>query len=152
APAAHDVPFPGDEFTGFEIVDVRADLNDPADEFMADDHRHGNGAASPVVPVVDVGVRAADSGSKDADQDVVDSDGGLLNISQPQTRLGMGFRQRFQIEPPAPPVRIMCWTSISDIAIMPVSIINTSRRFDATDSASPQTLHTWILWICPMRE
>ena len=59
---------------GWKSLDVGADLDDLADELMADDHRHGNGLLGPGVPVVDVHVGAADAGAQHVDQHVVDAD------------------------------------------------------------------------------
>ena len=46
---------------GVIVVDVLADLDDLADEFVADHHRHGNRLLRPLVPFVDVQVGAADA-------------------------------------------------------------------------------------------
>ena len=62
AAAAHHMAFAADDVAGVKIAHVRADLDDLADEFMADHHRHRDGLLGPVVPVVDVQVGAADAG------------------------------------------------------------------------------------------
>src|SRR5213075_854391 len=60
-PPAHDVPLAAHDLAGEKIGDVRTDLDDLADELVADDHRHGNGLGRPRVPLVDVDVGAADA-------------------------------------------------------------------------------------------
>ena len=57
-------PFAGDDFAGVKILDVGADLDDLADEFMPDDERHGDGLLGPGVPFVDVQIGAADAGAQ----------------------------------------------------------------------------------------
>ena len=63
AAAADDVAFAADDFAGEKVVHVRADLDDLADELVADDHRHGDRLLRPGVPLVDVQVGAADAGA-----------------------------------------------------------------------------------------
>ena len=63
AASADDVAFAADDVAGLKIGDVGADLDDFADEFVADDHRHGDGLLRPLVPLVDVQVGAADAGA-----------------------------------------------------------------------------------------
>ena len=94
AAAAHHVPFAADDVADVEVLDVRAGLGNRTDEFMADDHRHGDGLLRPGIPLVNVHVGAADSGPVHADENVVDPDrrpGGFL---QPQTGFGFAFDQR----------------------------------------------------------
>ena len=59
---------------GLEVVDVRADLDDLADELVAHDQRRVDRLRGPGVPALDVQVGAADPGPVDPDQDVVDPD------------------------------------------------------------------------------
>ena len=63
AAAADDVSLAADDLAGVKILDVRADLDDFADELMADDHRHRDGLLRPGVPFVDVQIGAADAGA-----------------------------------------------------------------------------------------
>ena len=74
AAAAHHVPFARDQLARVKIDDVGADFHDLADEFMADRHRDRDGLASPLVPIVDVNIRAANSGAVDPNQNVVNAD------------------------------------------------------------------------------
>ena len=89
AAAADDVPLAADDLAGVEVVDVRADLDDPADELVADDHRHGDRLLRPGVPVVDVHVGAADAGAQHLDQHVVDADRRHRHLLEPEARLGL---------------------------------------------------------------
>src|SRR5439155_12457013 len=59
APPANHVPFGAHDLARKEIRDVRSDGNYFTDEFVADDHRDGDGALRPGIPVVDVEVGAA---------------------------------------------------------------------------------------------
>src|SRR5262249_59816711 len=60
AVAADDVPLGADDLAGVEVLDVGTDLDDAADELVADDQRHRDGALRPGVPLPDVQVGAAD--------------------------------------------------------------------------------------------
>src|SRR5437763_13624610 len=96
ASAAHDVRCAGYEFTRMKIVNVGADLDDFADEFMPDHHRHRDGALSPIVPVEDMNIGPADAGSQNPNQDIINSDAGLGNILKPQTWFCLRFDESFQ--------------------------------------------------------
>src|SRR5207244_8015804 len=80
---ADDVPLAADDLTGAEILDARADLDDPADELVADHERHRDGLLRPGIPVVDVQVGAADAGTQHLDQHVVHADPGNRDLVQP---------------------------------------------------------------------
>ena len=84
AAAADDVAFAADDVAGVEVVDVRADLDDPADELVADDHRHRDRLLRPGVPVVDVHVGAADAGAQHLDQHVVDAEPRDRDLFEPE--------------------------------------------------------------------
>ena len=73
ASAAYDVAFAAHDVAWIEVADIRADLDNLADELVTDDHGLRNGLLRPVIPLVNVHVRPADTGITDADQDVVDS-------------------------------------------------------------------------------
>ena len=62
AAPADDVALAADEVADLEVADVRADLDDLADELVPDHQRHRNRPLRPRVPVVDVQVGAADPG------------------------------------------------------------------------------------------
>ena len=91
AAAADDVALAADEVAGVEVHDVAADLDDLADELVADDQRRMDGLRRPGVPRLDVQVRPADPRLVDADQDVVDPDRRLRDLAQdePRSRLGL---------------------------------------------------------------
>ncbi len=89
APAADDVALAADDFADVEILDVRADLDDLADELVADHHRHGDRLPGPGVPRFDVHVGAADPGAQHLDQHVVDADPGQRHLVEPKAGLGL---------------------------------------------------------------
>src|SRR2546425_2284872 len=91
APAAYHMPFSGDQFARKEIVYVRTNCDNLTDKFMANGHGHRNCLASPIVPIKDVNVRAANPRAQYTDENVIDTNGGFRNIFQPETR----FRTRF---------------------------------------------------------
>src|SRR5262245_43260502 len=96
--SANHVSLTGDQLTRLEVVYIRPDFNDLADEFMANHHRHGNRLLCPLIPVEDVKVGAANPRSQDANKDVVDADAGLGNVSQPQTGFSRSFDQSFHLK------------------------------------------------------
>src|SRR5262249_16982412 len=97
-PSANYVSLTRNQLTRLEVVYIRSDFNDLADEFVANHHRHGNRLLRPLIPVEDVKVGAANSRSQDPNKDVIDADGGLGNVSQPQTRFSSGFDQSFHVK------------------------------------------------------
>ena len=62
AVATHNMPFGADQISLFEAADIAADSRNRAYKFMADDRGHLDGFPGPVVPVVDMDVRAANAG------------------------------------------------------------------------------------------
>ena len=84
AAAADDMALAGDDHAGRVIVDVVADLDDLADEFVADHHRHRDRLLRPFVPFVDVQIGAADRGALHLDLDVVDAGLGLGHVLEPE--------------------------------------------------------------------
>src|SRR5580698_5472111 len=95
AAAAHHVPLAAHDVAGMKIVHIRPGLLDFADEFVADRHGDGYGALRPFIPVVNMQIGAADAGPADADQHVVDADGGFGNVFEPKSRLTLTFDQCF---------------------------------------------------------
>ena len=71
APVADDVAFCADQLPDLETRDVGADGDDLPTELMPDGHGSGNGGSSPIVPVEDVQIGAADASGEDPDQDVI---------------------------------------------------------------------------------
>jgi hypothetical protein len=64
---ANDVAFAADDVARRKSADVRSDLNDFTDKFMADDEADRDGLPRPFVPLVDMEVRSADSRGLHAD-------------------------------------------------------------------------------------
>ena len=72
--AADDMALGADDLAYLEPGNIGPDLDDPACEFVTHGHRRRNRGLSPLVPVVDVDVGAADPRGEDFDQDVVGPD------------------------------------------------------------------------------
>jgi hypothetical protein len=86
ASAAHDVSLAADEVAGAEVAHVRPDVHDLADELVPDHEGNRHRLLGPLVPFLDVEVGAADPRAIDADQDVVDPDLGLGDLSHDEPR------------------------------------------------------------------
>jgi hypothetical protein len=95
APAAHNMTLSRDQFARMEVIHVGTDGDDFADKLMTDNHGNRNRAARPCVPVVNVDIGAADSRSKNANQDIIDSNGRFGTILQPQSLLRVCFDESF---------------------------------------------------------
>ena len=95
APPADHVALAADDFTGKEVVHIFADVDDFADEFVADHHGHGNGFLRPGVPLVNVQVGAADAGAVHADEDIIDPALRIGDILQPEAGFGFRFDEGF---------------------------------------------------------
>jgi hypothetical protein len=95
AASADHVSFAADDIARIKIADIRPDLDDLTNKFVADRHRDRNGFLRPLVPLVDVNVGAADAGIAHAYQHIVDADSRLGNIFEPQTRLCLSLNQCF---------------------------------------------------------
>src|SRR5262245_48625567 len=74
ATSTDHVAFSGDELAGMKVVDISSYGNDLADEFMPDHQRNRDCFLCPFVPVENMEVGAADSRTKDTDQNVIDPD------------------------------------------------------------------------------
>lgn len=87
ATSAHHVTLTAHQIAREEIGDVGTGLHYASNEFMA--YRHGNrdGSLRPIVPFVNVNIRAADTRAKYFDQYIVDPDLRTLDFFQPQPRL-----------------------------------------------------------------
>src|SRR5581483_1083672 len=94
APADH-MPFAADKFSGMEVVNVRANLDDFSDELMPNHQRNGNGLLRPLIPVIYVDISATNAGKEHPNFDVVDSDLRLRNIFEPQACFLAAFDQSF---------------------------------------------------------
>jgi hypothetical protein len=91
AAAAHHMAFARDQLAGMKIDDVGAYRHDLADEFMADRHRDGDGLARPLIPIINMNIRAANSGAVDPNQNVVNAYRRLGDVLDPQSGLGFGL-------------------------------------------------------------
>ena len=98
ASAADDVALAAHEVARAEVGDVAPDLDDLADELVADDERRLDGPRRPRVPRLDVQVRAADAGLVHPDEDVVDADGRHRDVPKLQARAGGGLHEREHVE------------------------------------------------------
>ena len=88
---ADDVAFARHDIADPESGNIGAHPDDFAGEFMADGHRHGDGLLRPVVPVVDMHVRAANGRLFYFNEDVVIADFRLGDIVQPQPLFSIFF-------------------------------------------------------------
>ena len=95
AAAAHHVTFAAHQIAYVKIGDVRPQLDNLSDKFVADRHRHRNGALRPFIPVVDVNVGTANAGATHANQNIVDADARLRNLFEPQTGLALALYEGF---------------------------------------------------------
>jgi hypothetical protein len=81
--SAHDVALGPDDFSRIDRRHAFAQLNDLADEFVADDEGRFDGVLRPLVPALDVKVGAADAGAKDSDKNFAWIRFGIRDILQP---------------------------------------------------------------------
>ena len=77
---AYDMTFAIDQITFLVALHIRADFLDRANEFMADHHRRFDRFLRPVVPIIDMHIRAADRRLFDLDQHVIDAGRGHGHI------------------------------------------------------------------------
>ena len=83
-------------FGGYPVADIEsfyfnATLDDLAAEFVSDGQRHWNRITRPVIPLIDMDVGASYCSAFDADQDIVVSDRGLIDILEPDAAFGLRF-------------------------------------------------------------
>ena len=97
APAVDDVPFGGHPVPLCTSVTSRPTLHDVAGEFMSDDDRRLDPPPGPVIPLVDVDVRATHAGAADANQDLVFSDRRLGDLGQHHPGSRGSFHQRSHV-------------------------------------------------------
>src|SRR5690554_910715 len=96
APAYH-MALAGNNLPRVEVVDIGADFDDLADKFVTHYHGHRNGLLSPAVPMIDMHVSTANSGSLDLDQHVIDTDRWNRHFFQPETGCGLFLDQCFHV-------------------------------------------------------
>src|SRR4029077_8892595 len=92
--AACDVAFGADDLAGIHGGDVLAKLDHLADELVADDESWFDAVLRPLVPRVDVEVRAANTRAQHADENLTGTGLGLGHVLQPQPGLGLRLDQR----------------------------------------------------------
>jgi len=80
-----DVPLATDDLSREKIDDVRPDLDNLADELVADDHRYRDCLLRPRIPAVDMDVGSADGGTLDPHEDVVDPDRRDRDVLEPES-------------------------------------------------------------------
>src|SRR5690606_36455482 len=91
ATSAHNMAFAIDQIARFETKYICANLGDLPDEFVPDDHGRFDRLLSPVVPIVDVDIRAADRSAFNPDQHIVDPGFGDGNVDQRKADTGLEF-------------------------------------------------------------
>ena len=99
AMAADDMAFARNPFADRISPHLAADLDNVANEFVADRHRHRNGSLGPGIPVVDVDVGAADRGLADLDQNIVVADLRNRSLDHPDAFFGFELGQGFHGSP-----------------------------------------------------
>src|SRR5690242_5028794 len=97
AAAAHDMPFAAYELAGMKVVDVGSGGDDLAHELMPDRHGNRNRRASPLIPLINVQIRSADSGVRDTNQNVIDSNRRFGYIFEPQARRILRLHQSLHV-------------------------------------------------------
>src|SRR6516165_3405015 len=95
------------EIARVQLAHVGPGFHDFADELMAGDERHGYVRLRPAIPLIDVQVRAADTGSEYADQHIVPAYRGDWNILKPEAGLGSRLDQRFHSAPGRSPFALL---------------------------------------------
>jgi len=96
AMSANDVPSPLTIIPDLNSVTFRANGGNFADKFVADRHRNRDGRFRPIVPFIDMEVRAADAGLEHLDEHVVLIPySGVGMSSEPQAAFCFAFYERF---------------------------------------------------------
>ena len=83
--------FAADDIATEEVRNVGTYCDDAADEFVANGHRDWNSLLRPLVPFVNMDIGAADARAQDADEYIVDADGGEIGVFEPQPRFAAAF-------------------------------------------------------------
>ena len=82
-----------------ETLDVRADFSDLACILVADDHRDRHCTLRPIVPSVDVNIRAADAGLVDLYENVIRPDLRDRPFAEPETGSAAALTRAFMRTP-----------------------------------------------------
>ena len=72
--------FARNQLPGPKVVDVGTDGDDLSDELMANRHRYCDRLASPVIPIEDMNIGAANPRPQNTNQDVIDANGRFWNV------------------------------------------------------------------------
>ena len=91
AVAVDDVAFGRHAVADLDIGDERARLDDVTGELVADDDRRFDASLGPVIPGVDVYVRAAHAGAPDADEDLIRPNRGFRHFREHHAGAGRSF-------------------------------------------------------------
>ena len=95
AVAADDVSFGGDPVPGLDVLDETARLDDLSHELVSEDERRIHAVLRPVVPLMDVEIRAADARASHLDQDLAGTDLGEGHVAQGEAGRRLGLEDRF---------------------------------------------------------
>ncbi len=95
AAAADYMALAGDYLPFLEGIHIGANINNFADKFMANNHRHWNSGLGPFVPVINVHVSATNCRALYFNQHIINTDCWLRHIFQPQPDSRIPFDQCF---------------------------------------------------------
>ncbi len=95
ATAASHVPFPAHDVPGIKICDVRAHLHNFAHKLVPDHHRDIYGFLRPVVPLINVQIRAADSRAMHTNEHVIDPNFWRFHVLEPKPGFFFAFYECF---------------------------------------------------------
>ncbi len=96
APAASHVPFPAHDVPGIKIGDVRADLRNFTHKLVPDHQGNIDGSLRPVVPLINVQIRAANSRAMHTNEHVIDPNFWCFHVLEPKSRFSFAFYECFQ--------------------------------------------------------
>ena len=100
AAAASHVPFAAHDVPGIKIRHVRAHLHNFAHKLVPDHHRNLDGFLRPIVPLINVQIRAANPRAVHANEHVIDPDFGRFHVLEPKSGFSFAFYQCFHFVPP----------------------------------------------------
>src|ERR1019366_10682850 len=91
---------PADDVAWIEVIDVGPDIYDLAHELVANCHGNSNRLLCPLVPLVNMNIRATDARVVDANQHIIDANDRFRNLFQPKPTLRFALNQRLHYFPP----------------------------------------------------
>ena len=95
APAASHVPFPAHDVPGIKICDVGAHLRNFAHKLVPDHHRDIYGFLGPVVPLINVQIRATNSRATHTNEHFINANFWRRHVLEPKSRFSFAFYERF---------------------------------------------------------